>query len=538
MIEGGLHHLVRNSISVCTLLFLVAGCSSEDPPQPQSVPDPVSTQPQVDDATPVVVEDDPVEATLPSIDELLPEQFGLLTEPWVGDLDGMVERRAIRVLVVHGGPQFFYDNGKPRGMVVELLTRFQKQVNEQLERGLNAVEVMPMPVSRDRLIPALLQGKGDLVAADLTMTAGRVELVDFSTPFVRGIHEVLVFSPGVAEAVKSIDDLAGRPIFVRQSSSYFEHLQALNRDFESRGLSPVEIILADELLRTQDILQMVAAGLVEATVYDDYKAAFWHQVIADIEIRDDLVINSGGDIGWAMRKQSPLLKAAVDEFTGEHRKGTLIGNVLIQKYLKKADRVYDATSDANLERLAPTLEIFRSNARSVELDPLMLVAQAYQESQLDHSRTSHAGAVGIMQVKPSTAADKNVGVDDVYDMANNIRAGAIYMRFMMDRYFSHEGMDPLHQWLFGLAAYNAGPARIRRLRRQAEEEGYDPDLWLDNVELIAARRIGRETVNYVRNIFKYYVAYRLATEAQRLRLESTGDDVVYSSPKRHPTKAG
>jgi membrane-bound lytic murein transglycosylase MltF len=513
------------SLSIGILMLGVVGCSSKDQAQDDQDP-PQQTlgpaEPEIDavGSHQEVAEDIPAEVTLPSIDELLPEQFGLLTESWIGDLDGMVERRAIRVLVVHGGPQFFYDNGKPRGMVIELLTRFQKQVNEQLERGLNAVEVIPMPVSRDRLIPALLEGKGDLVAADLTITAGRAELVDFSTPMVRGIHEVIVFSTGATEGVKSIEDLAGQSIFVRESSSYFEHLQALNRDFESRGLSPIEIVLANELLRTQDILQMVAAGLVKATVYDDYKAAFWHQVIADIEIRDDLVINSGGDIGWAIRKQSPLLKAAVDEFAREHRKGTLIGNVLIQKYLAKADRVHDATSDANLERLEATLEIFRSNAQSVDLDPLMLVAQAYQESQLDHSRISHVGAVGIMQVKPSTAADKNVGIDDVYDMGNNIRAGAIYMRFMMDRYFSHEGMGPLHQWLFALAAYNAGPARIRRLRKQAEAEGYDPDLWLDNVELIAARKIGRETVNYVRNIFKYYVAYRLAVEAQRLRLES------------------
>ena len=148
----------------------------------------------------------------------------------------------------------------------------------------------------------------------------------------------------------------------------------------------------------------------------------------------------------------------------------------------------------------------------------MLAAQAYQESELDHSKKSPAGAVGIMQIKPSTAADPNVGIDDVTTPSDNIRAGARYLRFLIDRYFSDDEVDELQGWLFALAAYNAGPARIQRLRRQAEAEGYDPNRWLDNVEVIVARKIGRETVRYVRNVFKYYVAYKLAwehREAQR-----------------------
>jgi membrane-bound lytic murein transglycosylase MltF len=122
-----------------------------------------------------------------------------------------------------------------------------------------------------------------------------------------------------------------------------------------------------------------------------------------------------------------------------------------------------------------------------------------------------------MQVKPATAADTNVGIDDISSPAENIRAGALYMRFLMDRYFAGEDMDGVQQWLFALAAYNAGPAKIQRLRRQAEAEGHDPNRWMENVELVVARKVGRETVNYVRNVFKYYVAYRMAWEAMESR---------------------
>ena len=461
--------------------------------------------------------------TLPSLDELLPEQFGDLTAPWFGDLDGMVERRVIRVLVVSGGPQFFYYNGKPRGMTAELLQLLQEEMNVALGRGLDQVEIVPMPLSRDQLIAAVVNGQADLVAADLTITEARSELVDFSVPFARDVNEVVVFGPSEGDDVSSLDDLAGHSVYVRKSSSYFEHLTALNADLVERGLAPVRIELADELLRSQDILEMVNAGLVSATVVDSYKASSWSKILTDLRVRDDLVVHAGGEIAWAFRKGSPQLTEAIDDFARGHRQGTLIGNVLISRYMENLNWVRNATSEGGVTRLRPLLEHFNASAAENEIDPLMLAAQAYQESELEHDRKSPAGAVGIMQIKPSTAADRNVGIQDISKPSDNIEAGARYMRFLMDRYFADPEMEELQRWLFALAAYNAGPARIARLRRQAAAEGYDPNLWLDNVELIAARKIGRETVRYVRNIFKYYVAYRLAWEKRELRqsLEAT-----------------
>jgi membrane-bound lytic murein transglycosylase MltF len=448
---------------------------------------------------------------------MLPEQFGALTEHWLGDLDGMAKRQVIRVLVISGSPQFFYHQGKPRGMMLELLVRFQKHVNKKLGRGLQAVEIIPMPVSRDRLLPALLAGQADLIAADLTKTEIRSAMVDFSRPFISNVDEVLILGPASPVGIESLDDLAGKSVYVRASSSYFEHLNTLNLDFAERGLKPIRIEPANELLRTQDILEMVNAGLVTATVVDRYKADYWTKIFPELEVRADLVLNRGGEIAWVFRKGSPKLAEMVNGFVRGNRKGTLIGNILIKRYLENVQWVRNATSAAGIAQLQPMLELFRAGAEAANLDPLMLVAQAYQESELDQSKKSHAGAVGIMQVKPSTAADKNVGIHDISSPADNIRAGAIYMRFLMDRYFSGEDMDGVQQWLFALAAYNAGPARIQRLRKQAADEGHDPNIWLENVELIAARKIGRETVHYVRNIFKYYIAYRMTWEARDSR---------------------
>jgi membrane-bound lytic murein transglycosylase MltF len=532
------HFEARTLTTTCVLLALLSACSTENDasggtkqaaesiaasaPTAQSVAN-SSASTEVGQST---ADDD--QQSLSSLDELLPDALSELTQPWQGDLDGMVERRVIRVLVVGGGPMFFYHLGKPRGIVTEMLVELQKQINTKLKRRIDQVEIIPMPVSRDKLIPALVNGSADLVAADLSVTAERTALVDSSLPFAKNIDEVVVFAPGKGTNVRTIDDLAGQSVYVRESSSYFEHLGVLNEQFVARALEPIEIVKANEYLRPQDILEMLNAGLVSATVVDAYKANMWSQIFTNLQVRDDLAIHTDGQIAWFFRKDSPQLASVVNEFMAKNRAGTLMGNVLINRYTENLQWIRNSTSEVGYERLRPLLELFRASAEKNDFDTLMLVAQAYQESHLDNDKKSPAGAVGIMQIKPSTAADKQVGINDISSPADNIRAGARYMRFLTDRYFSEPEVDELHQWLFALAAYNAGPAKVRRMRNQAAAEGHDPNLWIDNVELVAAREIGRETVRYVRNVYKYYVAYRMSWDTQVMR-ESI-DPVATASP--------
>ena len=221
--------LKRQFLFLALAMFLVvAGCSEQgkaDAPvaEPQAGPAPVEAEePTLDAEAPEIEANEPAE-TMPSMGDLLPQRLGILTEPALGDLDAMAERRVIRVLVIPGGPQFFFYQGKPRGMITELLAMLQQELNASLGRRLDQVEIVPMPVSRDRLIPALLSGRADLVAADLTITEARSALVDFSEPFATGIDEIVVFAPQAGGDVQSIDALSGRDVFVRKSSSYFEH---------------------------------------------------------------------------------------------------------------------------------------------------------------------------------------------------------------------------------------------------------------------------------------------------------------------------
>jgi membrane-bound lytic murein transglycosylase MltF len=506
---------------IIPVLFLL-GCSAEEPPPVPSESAEVAPEPPVEAVVAEAVaqvEELPVN---PSTGELLPMPFAVIWAPALVDYEQMIERRAIRVVVPYGGYQFYYDEGRPRGAVYELVQRFEAFLNEQLGRRNVKVYVVVIPVSREELLPALAKGHADFVAADLTITAERSAQFSFSRPMLTGIDEVVVTGPE-APPITSLADLAGQEIAVRESSSYFEHLQRLADEFRTSGLEPPSIRLVDELLESEDLLEMLDAGMFDMTVLDDYKAEFWADVFPNIEVRNDLVINEGGSIAWVTRQDNPELMTMINRFLRQYGKGTLVGNDTFNRYLKDANRVRCAHSGQSTERTEELAQIFRTYGERYGFDWLMLAAQGFQESGLRQDRKSPAGAVGIMQIKPSTAADRNVGIADISTAENNIHAGAKYMRFLADRYFDDEGISELNQWLLSLAAYNAGPAKVARMRREASEDGHDPNVWFDNVEIIAARRIGRETVTYVSNIFKYYVGYQVISERTDIRSDRHGE---------------
>ena len=510
---------IQNCLSIFVALIVFSGCEADEPEQQATEPvvEGVAEAPVVEESE--STEEPPVN---PSTGELLPMPFSAIWTPWKGDYEGMIERRVIRVLVPYGGYQFYYDDGQPKGAVYELVQRFETYINEQLGRRNIKVYVVVIPVSRDELLPALLKGHADFVAADLTPTEARSNEFNFSRPLLTGINEVIVTGPA-APQVAILDDLAGQEIFVRQSSSYFEHLRRLSATMEASGLESPQIEPTDELLEAEDLLEVVNAGMIGMTVLDDYKARFWAGVFPEITVREDLVINEGGTIAWATRKDTPELSKVINQFLRKFGKGSMIGNDTFNRYLKDAARVRCAHSGNNTGKIEALADVFQTYGERFDFDWLMLAAQGFQESGLRQDRRSPAGAVGVMQIKPSTAADRNVGIDDISTVDNNIHAGAKYMRFLADRYFDDEGIDDLNQWLLTLAAYNAGPAKVARLRREATENGYDRNIWFNNVEIIAARRIGRETVTYVSNIFKYYVGYQVISARRDIRSQRHGE---------------
>lgn len=465
---------------------------------------------------------DPDPDPLLSIQEVLPPTYSETWAAWSGDLDGMIERRMIRVVTTFGGYLYYYDNGAPRGVTWELANRLENTINKRLGNRNIRVFVVVIPLSRDQLIPALMQGHADIIAADLTMTDLRAEQVAFSRPLLKDINEVIVTGPNIDD-ITTIADLAKKRIHVRPSSSYYEHLQRMSQTMRDNQLKPPKIIELDELLESEDILDMISSGMIDITVMDDYKARFWAEAFPSVTVRDDLVINEGGSVAWMVRKDSSKLLAELNTFLRQFGRGTLIGNDTYNRYLSDANALRCSSTAADNDSLGIVADAFQKHGEQYDYDWLQLAAQGFQESKLRQDRRSTAGAVGIMQIKPSTAADPNVGIDDITTINGNVHAGTKYMRFLADRYFTDETIKPVDQWLLSLAAYNAGPARVINLRNEAADNGYDPNVWFDHVEIIAAKRIGRETVNYVSNIFKYYTGYQMAAANVSESREKFGD---------------
>ena len=426
---------------------------------------------------------------------------------FTGDLDAMIERRFIRVLTVYGPGRYYLDEGA-KGMTAEYATRLEKVINEAYGTGHLKVVVFVLPVARDELFPALTSGRGDIIMAGTTITDERSGEVAFTIPASKPLKEILVTGPS-APSISSLEDLSGRSVYLRLSSSYAESVAELNKRLTGQGKAPITIEPMSELLEDEDLIEMVNAGLLPWTIVDDYKPTQWSGVFSNLKIRNDLVFREGARLGWAIRKDNPKLKAFLDGFLKDNKEGTLFGNILKNRYVRDFDWAANANAERELQRYRDLESLFRRHGVSYGIDPALLAAQGFQESRLDQSVRSRAGAVGVMQLLPSTAADKNVNIPDIYEVDPNIEAGAKYLAFLKSRYFSHPDIDSLNGSLMALAAYNAGPAKVRRLQEAAHNRGYDPNRWFDNVEVIAAEQIGRETVQYVSNIFKYYLTYQM-----------------------------
>jgi membrane-bound lytic murein transglycosylase MltF len=427
-----------------------------------------------------------------------------------GALDNQMRHR-LRVLVPYDQTLFFVDHDKQYGILAALGRTLQTWINRTHQAHVKQVTVDLVPVARDRLLQALADGQGDVAAADLAVGGDRLVPVDFTDPWISDVADVVVTGP-TAPSLKSDDDLAGAEIYVRRSSRYAAQLALLNESLTGKGLAPITLAPADESLEDEDLMEMVNAGLLPMTVVDRRKAMLWAQVLPNLTVHADLQVGHGGDVAWAVRKDSPELLATLNAFLQSHgRAGMGFGGAPLKKaYYANLQFAENAYAPDAVTRFDQAFDLFQRAGEQYGLDPLLLAGLAYQESGLDQSRHGGGGALGIMQVLPATAADPSVGIDHIdADTAANIEAGAKYLRTLIDDHFADAAIDPKNRMLMAIAAYKVGPDTLERFRQAATQAGLDPDVWFDNVENGAARAVGRQVVQYVRNVYQYSVAYGL-----------------------------
>jgi membrane-bound lytic murein transglycosylase MltF len=435
-----------------------------------------------------------------------------INEPFFGDLKEIRQRRILRVLVSYNRTNFFHTPKGERGLEHDLMIEYEKFLNRGPRKERFKTHVVFLARPFETLVTDLQNGYGDIVAAGLTATPERKEFIDFTEPYIRDVKEILVSSKKAIKPQR-IEDLSGKQVVLVSNSSYVVHLQKINQSLGQLGLAPIEIVKADPLLEAEDILELVNAGLFDYTVVDNHIAEIYQNIFPDMQVHSNFMIHRGGQIAWAVNKEKPELKKSLNQFISSYAKpGRFLGNSLFKKYFENPYWIKKPLNLTALDKNPCLGYYFEKYAEFFEFDWYLIAAQAYQESGLKQNVRSSANAVGIMQIKPSTARSKIVGVRDISSLENNIFAGVKYLAFIRDHYFSKPEYSDEDSLNFSLAAYNAGPGRILRLQRTAEKKGLNPYKWHYHVERIARNDIGHETVNYVTDIQKTRIAFKLAKE--------------------------
>ena len=431
------------------------------------------------------------------------------TKQWTGDLDALLKHRVIRVGVQYSKTFYYTVNGVQHGIAYEIGQEFEKYLNRKYPQANKNLKthVVFMVTPRDQAGQRLLNGTLDIIASGVKVTPERQKIVDFSEPAASGVNEIVVTAPG-GPAIASVDDLAGKNVYARKTSSYWEHLQGLNDKLQKEGKPAIQLQAVPDDLGDEDLLEMVNSDLLSTIVVNDWTAKLWSKLLPKIQVHGNVAIDTGGSYAWAVRKNSPQLLADINDFFKTHRQGTAFGQELLSRYVSGTYMLKQAVSETAMKQFEATAAQFKKYAAQYNTDYLLMMAEGYQESGLNQGVKSSVGAVGVMQLMPTTGKEMDVG--DISNQESNIHAGIKYFHQMEEKYFGNEpNMNEVNKVLFTFAAYNCGPARIRQLREEAAAKGLDPNVWMDNVEVIAAARIGMETVTYVSNIYKYYVAYKL-----------------------------
>ncbi len=462
--------------------------------------------------------------------------LSLAEKEWKGDFDAMMERRMIRVLAPYSRTLYYSEKGQERGLTAELVRDFERWINKKYakELGKRPITVYLQASTRDDMIERVAKGFADIAAGNITVTESRLAIADFAAPDDRKPIAEIVMTGPKSPAITTAEDLSGHTVHVRKSSSYDQSLQALNARLVAAGKPPVTLELVPDELEDEDMMEMLNAGLFGAIVVDDWKAKMWAQILPGVKVVETAKLREGAKVGWEVRKESPKLHAELSDFYTTWAKKQGVIEYRQAQMMKRVKQIDNNTREAELKKFHEMVELFRKYGAQYGFDYVMLAAQGYQESRLDQQAKSHVGAIGVMQIMPATGKELKVG--DIKVTEHNIHGGAKYMDQLMTRYFKDATFTPGNRPLFAFASYNAGPGNIAKMRKEAEKRGLDPNKWFNNVEIVTADRIGIETTTYVRNIYKYYVAYKMVLE-QRERQRAAREKFATLAPSATPDAA-
>ncbi len=431
-------------------------------------------------------------------------------EIWLGDLDGILERGQLRVLIPFSRTFFFQENGQSLGLSTEILKLYERFLNDQVVLGDKQMEIVFLPTHQERLLKELLAGKGDVIAADIPLHLAHEQQIKIISPVALEIQEILVTGPNASQ-FKSIFNLSGQTITVRENSPYATSLQKLNNTLTSIGKKPVTIQFAAPFLHDEDLLEMTGVGLLPMTVIDNHVGKFWSNILYGVNLHKKIVLRTAKELTWVIRAENLLLEESITYFKKNNYLPQNGHQILTEYYRQKGGWLKNNLKPAALARYQSVLPLFKKYGEKYHLPPQLLAALGYQRSGLNPSFGKN-GAVGVMGLDPSATLQEGLktNLNKIRKTEYNIQTAARYLRFLANHYFSSSTLGELDRNLMAVAAYQASPEQVIAARKKAALAGFDPDLWFNHTEeaLLAGELEEDENIaRSTRNIYKYFKAY-------------------------------
>lgn len=434
-------------------------------------------------------------------------------EVWLGDLDGMLKRGQLRVLIPFSRTYFFQKNSQHLGLSAEILKLYECFLNDQVVLDDKRMEVVFLPTPQERLLEELFAGKGDVIAADILPQPAQEQQVKMISPVALEIQEILVTGPN-ASLFKSIFNLSGQTITVRENSPYAASLQKLNNTLTSIGKKPVTIQFAAPFLQDEDLLEMTGLGLLPMTIIDNHVGEVWSNILDGVNLHKKIALRTAKELTWVIRADNLLLEESITYFKENnylHQDGH---QILTAYYRQRGGELQNNLEPAALARYQSTLALFEKYGKKYHFPPQLLAALAYHQSGLDPDFGKN-GTVGIMGLDPSATLQEGLetNLKEIRKTEYNIHTAARYLRFLADHYFSSSTLGELDRNLMAVAAYQTSPEQVIAARKKAALTGFNPDLWFNHTEEALAALLSEESeeekniARSTRNIYKYFTVY-------------------------------
>ncbi len=438
------------------------------------------------------------------------------------DFNDILERGYFTAVVDNSSTGLFLYKGQPMGFEYELLDRFARAHGLKLK-----IDVTP---DLQEAFSKLRNGKGDILAYNLTVTKERTKKIAF-TEHHKLVKLVLVQrKPDNWRNLKlhQIDRkvirdpvyLIGKKVSVRNSTSYIDRLQNLSEEIGA----DIQIVEESPNLDTEDLIEMVSTGEIEYTVAEEDIAKVNSFYYPNRDVGTPLSFSQR--IAWGVRKSSPQLLDTLNSWIRMMKK-RVDYHVIHNKYFKsRRASIIRAKSDYSTikgDQISPYDELIKAAAAEIGWDWKFLAAQIFKESRFNKNAVSWAGAVGLMQLLPSTG--EQYGYTDLTNPEVSLKAGIRHIKWINKQWESLIE-DEIEKKKFILASYNIGQGHIQDAYRLAKKYGEDPQKW-DIVSKYLLKKSkpkyyndpvvkfgyckGIEPVNYVEVIFDLYDKYNELT---------------------------